>query len=73
MKIRNKNEKVVKCACFKDIEAGECFYDEYYDLIMMKVGSVSAVNLYSGYMTQYGQESYVSLVDAEVVWEFEKE
>lgn len=73
MKIRNKEEKVIKCANFKDIEAGQCFYDEYYDVIMMKVGSACAVNLYSGYVTQYAEQSYVALVDAEVVWEFQKE
>lgn len=73
MKVRNKDEKVIKCANFKDIAEGECFHDEYYDVIMMKVGSKSAVNLYSGHLTQYSELSYVALVDAEVVWEFQKE
>lgn len=73
MKVRHANERIIKCANFKDIEAGECFFDEYYDVVMMKVGSVSAVNLYSGYLTQYAENSYVALVDAEVVWEFKNE
>lgn len=73
MKIRNKDERIIRCVNFKEIAEGECFYDEYYDVVMMKVGSVSAVNLYSGYLTQYAGDSYVALVDAEVVWEFKKE
>lgn len=73
MNIRNKDERIIKCVNFKDIEAGECFYDEYYGVVMMKVGSVSAVNLNSGYLTQYAGDSYVAFVDAEVVWEFVKE
>jgi hypothetical protein len=73
MKIRNKDERIIKCVNFKEIAEGECFYDEYYDVIMMKVGSICAVNLDSGYMTQYAEQAYVALVDAEIVWEFKKE
>lgn len=73
MKIRNKDERIIKCVNFEDIVLGECFYDEYYDTVMMKTGTESAVNLYSGRLTQYVGHSYVALVDAEVVWEFAKE
>jgi hypothetical protein len=73
MKIRNKDEKVIKCANFKDIAEGECFYDEHYDVIMMKVGKVTALNLDSGFLVKYPEQSYLPLVNAEIVWEFEKE
>jgi hypothetical protein len=73
MKIRNKDEKIIKCISFEDLVEGECFYDEYYDVIMMKTGSLSAVNLDSGRLTQYDKLSHVALVDAEIVWEFQKE
>lgn len=73
MKIRNKDEKVIKCAYFKEIAVGECFCDERYNAIMMKINPISAVNLSSGISTQYGEKFYAALVDAEVVWEFKKE
>lgn len=73
MKIRNKDEKVIKCINFEDIAAGECFYDEYYGGVMMKVGTESAVNLCSGRLIQYAGHPHVPLVDAEIVWEFQKE
>jgi len=74
MKLKNKVEKQIACAHFCDIEAGMCFYDEYYDTVMMKLSdNNSAVNIVTGDITNYEPIAYLPLVDAEVIWDFKNE
>lgn len=74
MKLKNKVEKQIACALFRNIEAGMCFYDEPYEAVMMKLSdNNSAVNIVTGNITKYEPIDYLPLVDAEVMWEFKED
>lgn len=74
MKLKRKEEKQISCTHFRNIEAGMCFYDEYYEAVMMKLSDdKSAVNIATGMVTNYEPIAYLPLVDTEVIWNFKKE
>lgn len=74
MKLKNKVEKQIACAHFRNIEPGMCFYDEYYEAVMMKLSDgKNAVNVATGVVTDYEPIAYLPLVDTEVMWDFKKE
>ena len=74
MKLRNKTEKQITCTTFRNIKAGMCFYDQYYEAVMMKLNKDNcAVNIATGVITNYEPIAYLPLVDAEVVWGFKNE
>lgn len=74
MKIKNQREKQIACAHFQNIEPGMCFYDEYYEAVMMKLSDdKNAVNIATGIITDYESFAYLPLVDAEVMWDFKEE